>query len=335
MAVDGERIYNLAIHCKELFAEYTSTDLPSAIDIFFREYEQRFLAWSAYMGVFADQSMSLDSRLKGRSDISDLVIRLLDLLAESLVLVHTLAADGDKYLSDEDSLMDLDRNEFSIENGKDDDDDGDDDSDDDGDDDVSKLDQEILEIIETALVRLSRLGTVIRQSLDTSRVARIREFTEKTMVETYAKISYKRSHQQKLNTLRKATPIPRMSTIHEKPDAAFADLPSASTGLAETSESIPLNYPSPEVSLGFKQGRQSYGMSSESNPSTLGSISKSLLQRKLVAPRQTQSQYLASSVQLGKVTYPPRTRQVELSEGFGLTYIYLHLFLATNKTEAT
>ncbi|KAF3145013.1 hypothetical protein TWF594_004591 [Orbilia oligospora] len=247
MAVDGERIYNLAIHCKELFAEYTSTDLPSAIDIFFREYKQRFLAWSAYMGVFADQSMSLDSRLKGRSDISDLVIRLLDLLAESLVLVHTLAADGDKYLSDEDSLMDLDRNEFSIENGKDDDDDGDDDSDDDGDDDVSKLDQEILEIIETALVRLSRLGTVIRQSLDTSRVARIREFTEKsdltrierlsrialkclisgckTMVETYAKISYKRSHQQKLNTLRKATPIPRMSTIHEKPDAAFADLP--------------------------------------------------------------------------------------------------------------
>ncbi|KAF3134094.1 hypothetical protein TWF569_010292 [Orbilia oligospora] len=306
MAVDGERIYNLAIHCKELFAEYTSTDLPSAIDIFFREYEQRFLAWSAYMGVFADQSMSLDSRLKGRSDISDLVIRLLDLLADSLVLVHILAADGDKYLSDEDSLMDLDRNEFSIENGKDDDDDGDDDSDDDGDDDASKLDQEILEIIETA-----------------------------TMVETYAKISYKRSHQQKLNTLRKATQIPRMSTIHEKPDAAFADLPSVSTGLAETSESIPLNYPSPEVSLGFKQGRQSYGMSSESNPSTLGSISKSLLQRKLVAPRQTQSQYLASSVQLGKVTYPPRTRQVELSEGFGLTYIYLHLFLATNTTEAT
>ncbi|KAF3175181.1 hypothetical protein EYR41_008402 [Orbilia oligospora] len=248
--------------------------------------------------------------------------------------------------------MDLDRDEFSIENGKDDDDDGDDDSDDDSDDDVSKLDQEILEIIETALVRLSRLGTVIRQSSDTSRVARIREFAEKSdltrierlsrialnvlypdanenfraqltrarsMVETHAKISCKRFHQQKLNTLRKATQIPRMSTIHEKPDAAFADLPSASTGLAETSESIPLNYPSPKVSLEFKQSRQSYGMSSESNPSTLGSISKSLLQRKLVAPRQTQSRYFVSSVQLGKVTYPPRTRQVELSEGFELT----------------
>ncbi|KAF3266936.1 hypothetical protein TWF217_001020 [Orbilia oligospora] len=254
------------------------------------------------MGVFADQSMSLDSRLKDRSDIFDLVIRLLDLLADT--------ADDNKYLSDEDSLMDLDRDEFSIENGKDDDDDGDDDSDDDSDDDVSKLDQEILEIIETALVRLSRLGTVIRQSSDTSRVARIREFAEKSdltrierlsritlnvlypdanenfraqltrarsMVETYVKISCKRFHQQKLNTLRKATQIPRMSTIHEKPDAAFADLPSASTGLAETSESIPLNYPSPKVSLEFKQSRQSYGMSSESNPSTLGSISKSLL----------------------------------------------------------
>ncbi|KAK6360155.1 hypothetical protein TWF730_006308 [Orbilia blumenaviensis] len=314
MEANSEPIYHLSNSCKEIFAKYASKDPPSAIDILFLEYEQRFLAWSAYMGVFADKSISLDRRLRDRSDISDLVIRLLDVLSDSLAQI---ISNCDKLPLNENSLIGLD-DEPSIE-----------------DDDISMLepDKEVLEIIEVSLTRLSRLGNMIRQSSDTSRVARIRDLAEKldltpferrarvalnilypdsneglraqltrSMVDSYASILYTRTHQQKLNTPR-TSQIPRFQAIFRGRDDTIA----AQSGVdfSDITESLPGSSSKPSPNLKPNH----HFMNLRATPSTVRSIPKSSLQRMLFIPHKPESRYSASSVQRGKVTYPPPPKE--------------------------
>jgi hypothetical protein len=55
----------------------TTTDL-------FAEFQQRFSIWAAHLGVFAQKSQCLDTRLRNLPDLQDLVARLLDILRRSL-----------------------------------------------------------------------------------------------------------------------------------------------------------------------------------------------------------------------------------------------------------
>ncbi|KAK6329983.1 hypothetical protein TWF718_003410 [Orbilia javanica] len=317
MATESEPIYVLANQCKELFSKYEPNTPLRNIDVLLRDYEERFLAWSAYMGVFADQSISLDCRLRDRADISDLVIGLLDVLANSLERLII----GDESSSDDSSQMHLDNIKIpeSIDTEVSDG--------------ISKHEREMLDIVETSLVRLSRLGTMIRQSSQASREGRIKEFENesnltvfencaksaintlyqdchgnlreqliRSMVEIHASILYKRSHQQKLNVTR-AAPAPSMPTIHEdfntytphQPNIKISDTAGLSSHiLPNTSVEIPT----------AGKGDRRYERP-ESRPSTLNSsLRQSVIQRKLRNAHMTESRCAASSIQLGSVTYP-------------------------------
>ena len=84
---EDDTIYNLAGECEKLFQQ-ESLELESrgaeALRLF-DEYQQRFTAWTAYLGVFAKRSICLDRRLRHHPDLQDLVVRLLDILKTNLI----------------------------------------------------------------------------------------------------------------------------------------------------------------------------------------------------------------------------------------------------------
>lgn len=83
----GEPIYELASECEKLFVEQISrlkdeANLNGAKVV--GEYQQRFSAWAAFLGVFAVPEMCLDRRLQRHADIQDLALRLLDIMKRNL-----------------------------------------------------------------------------------------------------------------------------------------------------------------------------------------------------------------------------------------------------------
>lgn len=83
-----EPIFELATECEALFSEHISrleneSDLNGAKVV--REYQQRFSAWAAFLGVFAVPDMCLDRRLRNHAEIQDLVLRLLDIMKINLI----------------------------------------------------------------------------------------------------------------------------------------------------------------------------------------------------------------------------------------------------------
>lgn len=88
--VDNEDVlYRLACKCEDVFdqlQEALSKAKPKAMNIeLFAELQQRFSIWAAYLGVFAQESQCLDTRLRNFPDLQDLVARLLDILRCSLL----------------------------------------------------------------------------------------------------------------------------------------------------------------------------------------------------------------------------------------------------------
>ncbi|KAL7935628.1 hypothetical protein V8C35DRAFT_333533 [Trichoderma chlorosporum] len=83
----SEPIYELASECEKLFSEHVSK-LKNGADLngsrVVGEYQQRFSAWAAFLGVFAVPEMCLDRRLQRHVDIQDLVLRLLDIMKRNL-----------------------------------------------------------------------------------------------------------------------------------------------------------------------------------------------------------------------------------------------------------
>ncbi|KAF3168233.1 hypothetical protein TWF788_010963 [Orbilia oligospora] len=303
---NSEPIYNIARKCEKLFNEYTPNDPPSVIDSLLQDYQQRFLAWTAYMGVFADTSISLDRRLKDQPDICDLIIRLFDILEEAL---DHLTSRNEFPKSPTDA-MDLDSNGSCDES------------------DDSLDTNDLIEDIETSLARLSHLGTMIRKYSTTSRSARIRSFAEqsnlsafenlarlvvdtlypganeslriqlaRSMFETCASVLYKRSHQQKMNTPR-LIQEPRVPTVNEEPQetAPHADK------MKTLSISDPLSLDVQKSPHRANQIGESTAL--ESVPSALDSLRTKVLKKMLDSPSKIESDCGISSVQVGKVTYP-------------------------------
>lgn len=82
-----EPIYDLAEECENLFQQELSR-LELSEEVAFRHFEecqQRFLAWTAYLGVFAERKLCLDRKLRHHPDLQDHILRILDILKISLV----------------------------------------------------------------------------------------------------------------------------------------------------------------------------------------------------------------------------------------------------------
>lgn len=89
-----EPIFELATECESLFSEHISRlknefDLNGAKVV--GEYQHRFSAWAAFLGVFAVPDMCLDRRLRNHTEVQDLVLRLLDIMKRNLVYRTSLA----------------------------------------------------------------------------------------------------------------------------------------------------------------------------------------------------------------------------------------------------
>ena len=82
----SHQISDLADKYKYLFEDLLSA-LSRTSDKYHRivqEYQQRFDRWAGYLGVFAAQQASLDSRLKSDPDIRDLVVQLVEILERNV-----------------------------------------------------------------------------------------------------------------------------------------------------------------------------------------------------------------------------------------------------------
>ncbi|KAF3272045.1 hypothetical protein TWF217_003860 [Orbilia oligospora] len=185
---------------------------------------------------------------------------------------------------------------------------------------------DLTEDIETSLVSLSRLGTTIRKYSTTGRTAKIRKFAEqsaslkafeklarvavdtlymeakdtlraqltRSMVETCASILYKKSHQHKMNTNRPTRDIP-MPTIREERD----------DNLANSAEGFNIDDPIVQIlsDSAPKLNQLRPYVPLESTPSVLDSLRTTVL-KDLGRSSKVKSNCSASSIQLGKVSYP-------------------------------
>ena len=81
-----EPIFELATECEKRFVEQISRlrDGEPNNAKFIEEYQQRFATWAAFLGVFAEQNVCLDRRLRHHVEIQDLVLRLLDIIERNL-----------------------------------------------------------------------------------------------------------------------------------------------------------------------------------------------------------------------------------------------------------
>ncbi|KAF3223011.1 hypothetical protein TWF679_004209 [Orbilia oligospora] len=349
-AVEDEGpIYKSACECRDLFELRTPDNPPSTIDIVISDYEQKFLAWSAYMGVFAQQPMSLDHRLRERSDICDLVLRRLDVLEDALRHLIIVSCQPPKRLGspmyldgrdgDEESISkDLELNEKNINDygdcGYD--------PNIDPTNDISEMD-DLIEDIETSLTQLSQLGTMIRKYSSTSRATRISQFAKnqqsnlgtfeklariavntlypdandnlraqltQSMVETCASILYKRSHQNRMNTPR----LSQESTIPKIPPEFEMEIVDPT---APNIKSLNRGMPSPFrplFSLGTSASQNKPYPMTVSAASILDTIPSKRLHSLLKRGYQETSSYRASSVQLGRMKYPPPSGGQDLTE---------------------
>ncbi|PON23711.1 hypothetical protein TGAM01_v207358 [Trichoderma gamsii] len=160
-----EPIFELATECETLFSDHLSmleneSDFNGAKVV--GEYQQRFSAWAAFLGVFAVPEMCLDRRLRSHVEIQDLVLRLLDIMKRNLV--HLFEEDID--------IPDLDQ--------------------------VSpaqiRVNLESLRGIEGAVDRLNHLGRTIQRSSEAGQATKVDKFTtsfDSTSFEEIARLAMK------------------------------------------------------------------------------------------------------------------------------------------------
>ncbi|KAE9364084.1 kinase-like protein [Stipitochalara longipes BDJ] len=80
--VENRSIYDLARECDCLFDEYLRA--PRLESEFIEQNRRRFLSWVSFLGVFAPQDVSLDTRLRYKPDIRGLVMLLLNVLRRNM-----------------------------------------------------------------------------------------------------------------------------------------------------------------------------------------------------------------------------------------------------------
>ena len=96
-----DTIYELACECEGLFSQTYKQLKVRASDVvnLFNEYQHRFVAWAAYLGVFAEKNICLDRRLRRHPEVQDLIVRLLDVVSLNLqqrASTHSLRLRGSK-----------------------------------------------------------------------------------------------------------------------------------------------------------------------------------------------------------------------------------------------
>ncbi|MCJ1461419.1 hypothetical protein MMC07_000016 [Pseudocyphellaria aurata] len=149
---DVEPIFELAIECERLFAEQIARlkgDSKTNEATILSELNERFAAWAAFLGVFAESKVCLDRRLRHHVEIQEQVLHLMAIMIRNLPFVF----------KEDNSFEPID-----VEHAKE----------------QQHLDDNVenLEAISEAIERLNYIGIAIRQSSATSHTAKAREFTE-------------------------------------------------------------------------------------------------------------------------------------------------------------
>ena len=78
----AQDIYSQAQECKTLFLKYLKTTKAYSQQV--SECQHRFLTWVSFLGVFANESASLDCRLQGAPEVKGLVLSMLRVLKRNL-----------------------------------------------------------------------------------------------------------------------------------------------------------------------------------------------------------------------------------------------------------
>ncbi|KAL2835583.1 hypothetical protein BJY01DRAFT_75436 [Aspergillus pseudoustus] len=239
---ETEPIFELALECETLYAKHINSvnDIgdKNASKVLSDLY-QRFSAWAAFLGVFAESNVCLDQRLRRHAEIQDQVLRLLDIMRRNLacVLLNRDLSEPDKPESLEDDCEESAKS--------------------------SCVCFQSLNAMSAALERLNQIGTVIRRSATARHASRARELAEKldlasfeqtactalrilypdcseslidqltrSMVDSYAIFLRRKSRKARLElqrpSTRKHSPLPlireeRPANRHA-PDALYADL---------------------------------------------------------------------------------------------------------------
>ena len=92
---DPRSLFHLARECDKLFTSYISnvessdpiesdSEYKRPMSRLMKDYQARFNAWSSYMGVLAEERVSLDRRLDNAPDIRNSVFKLLEVLNRNL-----------------------------------------------------------------------------------------------------------------------------------------------------------------------------------------------------------------------------------------------------------
>lgn len=84
---DAEPIFELAIECKRLYLERIARlkeDSKTNEATILSELHQRFAAWAAFLGVFAESKVCLDRRLRHHVEIQEQVLRLIAIMERNL-----------------------------------------------------------------------------------------------------------------------------------------------------------------------------------------------------------------------------------------------------------
>ncbi|KAI0898300.1 hypothetical protein F4806DRAFT_354666 [Annulohypoxylon nitens] len=145
-------IFRLALKCHQMFVGHIKKDDRVNSTPFiqlFRECHYRFNAWASYLGVFALEPTSLDSRLKDAVEVKDLIVHILNTIHDNL---H-LSLEPSRY---QDGLSMLDPTTGSSDSME------------------FRGPSQIADAIQRSIDRLERLGIAIRQSSN----ANLRQRTE-------------------------------------------------------------------------------------------------------------------------------------------------------------
>jgi hypothetical protein len=84
---DAEPIFELAVECERRYTEQIARlkeDGRTNDAAILSELYQRFAAWAAFLGVFAESKVCLDRRLRHHVEIQEQVLRLLDIMERNM-----------------------------------------------------------------------------------------------------------------------------------------------------------------------------------------------------------------------------------------------------------
>ncbi|RDW78955.1 uncharacterized protein DSM5745_05807 [Aspergillus mulundensis] len=150
-----EPIFDLATECEGLYASRISIlndagDQNAAKVV--SDLYQRFGAWAAFLGVFAESNVCLDRRLQRHVEIQDQVLRLLDIMISNLTYLFEGSGSTE---NDTENVFGTEILQQS-----------------------TSVDLQCLDAISGALDRLNQIGTAIRRSSVTSQTTKARIFAE-------------------------------------------------------------------------------------------------------------------------------------------------------------